>query len=195
MVTVKGCIYARDADPGWLGRIHGDNGGGPIPTNRRIEERAVASECHAIEIVNSEFDTTCRLMTTHGAAILDSASRSTAIQFRQDAPPDSPGIGRLVASPLVVDRDGWATSCMHWLADEGEQGQPSLSAWMRGELHLLRGRGSHAPVTELLLTVRCDIGPSGRFHDDPHIRGLVDGFLAEVARSIQEHAAKGVVVG
>jgi hypothetical protein len=82
---------------------------------------------------------------------------------------------------------------MHWLAEEGEDGHPVLSAWMRGELHLLRGRGTQAPVTELLLTVRCDIGPSGRFHDDPRIRGLVDGFLAEVARFIQERAATVVV--
>lgn len=155
----------------------------------------MASECHAIEVANFDFDTTCRVMTTHGAAILDSASRNAAIQFRQGAPPDSPGIGRLVVSPLVVERDGWATMCMHWLADEGEQGQPSLSAWMRGELHLLRGRGSQAPVSELLLTVRCDIGPSGRFHDDPRIRGLVDGFLAEVARSIDKRAANVAVVG
>lgn len=154
----------------------------------------MASECHAIEIVSSEFDTACRVMTTHGAAILDSASRSAAIQFRQGAPPDSPGIGRLVVSPLVVERDGWASMCMHWLAEEGEDGRPAVSAWMRGELHLLRGRGSHAPVTELLLTVRCDIGPSGRFHDDPRIRGLVDGFLAEVARSIEQRAATVAVV-
>lgn len=155
----------------------------------------MASECHAVEVASSDFDTTCRVMTTHGAAILDSASHSTAIQFRQGAPPGSASIGRLVVSPLEADRDGWATICMHWLADEGQDDRPVLSAWMRGELHLLPGRGTHGPVTELLLTVRCDIGPSDRFHDDPRIRGLVDGFLAEVARSIEQRAANAVVVG
>jgi hypothetical protein len=84
---------------------------------------------------------------------------------------------------------------MHWLAEEREEGGPAVSAWMRGELHFLRGRGSQAAVTELLLTVRCDIGPSDRFGDDPRIRGLVDGFLAQVARSIQERAAHIVAVG
>lgn len=148
----------------------------------------VQHELHACDGVRLPFDTACTVLDGHRHDILQQATHLLIVRSQGNPAAGWPGAEpRVVTAALERDGERSATMAMHWIA----AGAPSedyggLVAWLHARLRLLPRQMGSIPVTELLLTARCETTPQepDAFNDE-----LCASFLREVAAGIERTAA------
>ncbi len=147
-------------------------------------------EFHACDGVRLPFGTACTTLGQHGQDIITQAAVLAAARSGSAAAAGWLGArSPVVTAPLERDGERSATMAMRWIPGGPADGDPA--GWLHAHLRLLpRQRGGEA-ITELLLTVRCEVSPAALGAFDPdHCAGFLRNAAAELERRAAARPAR-----
>ncbi len=145
-------------------------------------------EFHACDGVRLPFGAACTALEQHGQDIIAQAALLAAARSGSAAAAGWLGArSPVVTAPLERDGERSATMAMRWIpAGTAAAAGGDPAGWLHAQLRLLPRQTGDEAITELLLTVRCEVSPAALGAFDPD---HCAGFLRHAAAELERRAA------